>query len=132
MIDGYQYTNFSREVYPRGFYDRLIYIKERCGNPPVFITENGASFTDVLEDGKVHDPLRVSFLEGYMGEAAHAARDGVDLRGYFIWSLMDNFEWREGYTKRFGLVYVDFETQARVIKDSGFWVREMIQNQKAS
>lgn len=131
VVDGYQYTNFNREVYPRGFYDRLIYIKERCGNPPVYITENGASFTDVLEDGKVHDPLRVSFLEGYMGEAAHAARDGVDLRGYFIWSLMDNFEWREGYTKRFGLVYVDFETQARLIKDSGFWVREMIQNQKA-
>ncbi len=131
VVNGYQFTNFNREVYPRAFYERLMYIKERCSNPPVYITENGASFTDKLEDGRVHDPLRVAFLEGYMNEAANAARDGVDLRGYFIWTMMDNFEWREGYAKRFGLVYVDHATQERVIKDSGYWVRDMIRNQKA-
>jgi beta-glucosidase len=129
VVNGYQFTNFNREVYPRGFYERLMYIKDRCGNPPIFITENGASFTDKLEEERVHDPLRIAFLEGYIGEAANAARDGVDLRGYFIWTLMDNFEWREGYSKRFGLVYVDHATQQRAIKDSGYWVRDMIRSQ---
>jgi beta-glucosidase len=95
----------------------------------MYITENGASFTDVVENGRVHDPLRVSFLEGYMEAAAHAVRDGVNLHGYFIWSLLDNFEWNSGFSKRFGLVYVDHTTQQRIIKDSGYWVREMIHSQ---
>jgi beta-glucosidase len=129
VVNGYQFTNFNREVYPHGFYERLIYIKDRCSNPPIYITENGASYTDKLVEGRVHDPLRIAFLEGYMDEAANAARDGVDLRGYFIWTLMDNFEWREGYSKRFGLVYVDHATQQRAVKDSGYWVRDMIRSQ---
>jgi beta-glucosidase len=129
VINGVQYTDAGREVYPPAFYDILMRLKTEYGNPMMYITENGASFTDKLENGQVHDPLRVSFLEGYMSEAARAIRDGVNLKGYFIWSLVDNFEWNSGFSKRFGLVYVDHTTQQRVIKDSGYWVKKMIQSQ---
>jgi beta-glucosidase len=108
---------------------RRLFMKDEYGNPLMYITENGASFTDVLQAGQVHDPLRVSFLEGYMDAAARAIEDGVNLKGYFIWSLMDNFEWNQGYSKRFGLVYVDHVTQQRVIKDSGTWVKELLRAQ---
>jgi beta-glucosidase len=131
VINGVQYTNFGREVYPPAFYETLMRLKNEYGNPRMYITENGASFTDVVENGRVHDPLRVSFLEGYMEAAAQAIRDGVNLHGYFIWSLLDNFEWREGFAKRFGLVYVDHNTQERIIKDSGYWVRDMIRSQNS-
>jgi beta-glucosidase len=105
-------------------------LKNEYGNPRMYITENGASFTDVLENGQVHDPLRIAFLQGYMEAAAQAIRDGVNLHGYFIWSLVDNFEWNSGFSKRFGLVYVEHATQQRTIKDSGYWVREMIKAQR--
>jgi beta-glucosidase len=130
VIAGKQYTSTNREVYPPAFYDLLMRLKNEYGNPPVYITENGASFTDTVEDGQVHDPLRTAFLEGYMGAAADALRDGADLRGYFIWSLTDNFEWSLGYSARFGLVHVDFASQQRTVKDSGLWVKEMIRNQR--
>ncbi len=98
----------------------------------MYITENGASFTDVVENGNVHDPLRVSFLKSYMEAAAQAIRDGVNLHGYFIWSLVDNFEWSSGFSKRFGLVYVDHKTQQRIVKDSGYWVKALIQSQRVT
>ena len=104
-------------------------IKNEYGNPRTYITENGAAFADTLADGRVHDPLRVAFLEGYMEAAARAIRDGADIHGYFIWSLTDNFEWNLGYSTRFGLVYVDFASQQRTIKDSGYWLRDVIRNQ---
>jgi len=129
VINGRQYTNFGREVYAPAFYETLMRLKNEYGNPLMYITENGASFTDVLENGKVHDPLRIAFLESYMEAAAQAIRDGVNLHGYFIWSLMDNFEWREGFSKRFGLVHVDHAAQERIIKDSGYWVAELIRAQ---
>ncbi len=129
VINGAQYTNMGREVYAPAFYDALMRLKNEYGNPRMYITENGASFTDKVENGLVHDALRLAFLESYMESAAQSIRDGVNLRGYFIWSLLDNFEWREGFTKRFGLVYVDHKTQQRIIKDSGRWVQDMIKNQ---
>ena len=129
VIGGMQYTNAGREVYPPAFYTMLMRLKNEYGNPLMYITENGASFSDVIENGCVHDPLRVSFLEGYMEAAAQAIRDGVNLHGYFIWSLVDNFEWNSGFSKRFGLVHVDHNSQQRIIKDSGLWVREMIRSQ---
>jgi beta-glucosidase len=129
MIHGVQYTNAGREVYPPAFYTMLMRLKNEYGNPLMYITENGASFTDLIENECVHDPLRISFLQGYMEAAAQAIRDGVNLHGYFIWSLVDNFEWNSGFSKRFGLVYVDHKTQQRIVKDSGFWVREMIRSQ---
>ncbi len=95
---------------------------------PIFITENGMSCHDVVSlDGKVHDPNRIDFLARYLGQMEKAVDEGVDLRGYFLWLLMDNFEWGRGYSERFGIVYVDYNTQERVIKDSGLWYRDWIQ-----
>ena len=130
--DGVHYTGMGWEVYPEGLYGALMRFKDEYGNPPIYITENGAAYTDAVEDGRCHDPLRQEFLEAYMGQAAQAIRDGSDLRGYFIWTLMDNFEWATGFGKRFGLIHVDHDTQARTVKDSGYWVRDMIQAQAAS
>jgi beta-glucosidase len=129
VINGRQYTNAGREVYAPAFYEMLMRLKNEYGNPRTYITENGASFTDVVENGQVHDPLRIAFLESYMEAAAQAIRDGVNLHGYFIWSLVDNFEWNSGYSKRFGLVHVDHVTQERIVKDSGRWYAELIRNQ---
>lgn len=94
---------------------------------PIYITENGMSAHDwVSLDGKVHDPNRIDFLQRYLRELKRSAEDGTDIRGYFQWSLMDNFEWADGYTERFGIVYVDYATQQRIIKDSGYWYRDII------
>jgi beta-glucosidase len=93
---------------------------------PMMITENGAAFPDELVDGAVHDTDRIAFLESHL-RACHAALEsGIDLRGYLLWSLLDNFEWAEGYAKRFGLVHVDYATQARTLKDSALWYRDVI------
>lgn len=128
-----QYTAMGWEVYPQGLYDWLMRLTQDYGRPVLYVTENGAAFDDVVsEDGRVHDPDRIAFLQAYMSQAARAIQDGADLRGYFIWTLMDNFEWAEGFSKRFGIVYVDHRTQQRIIKDSGYWVRELIRHQQAS
>ena len=93
---------------------------------PIYITENGLSCHDVISlDGKVHDPNRIDFLARYLHELKKAAGE-IDLRGYFQWSLMDNFEWAKGYSERFGLVYVDYPTQKRILKDSAYWYQEII------
>ena len=92
--------------------------------PPMYITENGAAYPDaVAEDGSVHDPERIAYLDAHL-RAVHAAiEQGVDVRGYFQWSLLDNFEWAYGYAKRFGIVHVDYETQVRTPKDQRPLVR---------
>jgi beta-glucosidase len=91
------------------------------------VTENGAAFEDVPDDhGLVPDRARIRFLDGHLRAAHRAIQGGVDLRGFFVWSLLDNFEWAEGYSKRFGIVYVDFPTQRRLPKDSARWYRETI------
>jgi beta-glucosidase len=120
------YTQTSWEVFPRGLTDTLLWVKERYGNPPVYVTENGAAFYDppVVEGDRLADPLRVDYYRKHLA-AVHAARAaGADVRGYFAWSLLDNFEWSLGYSKRFGIVHVDFETQRRTPKDSArFYAR---------
>ena len=89
------------------------------------MTENGISLSDrVSLDGEVHDPLRIDFLQRYLSALSQALADGADVRGYFHWSIMDNFEWAEGYKQRFGLVHVDYETQKRTPKDSARWYAE--------
>jgi beta-glucosidase len=94
---------------------------------PMIVTENGAAFDDVVRvDGAVHDADRVSYLEQHVRAAHDALQNGADLRGYFVWSLLDNFEWAEGYAKRFGIVYVDYETQRRIPKESARWYRDVI------
>ncbi len=114
------HTETGWEVYPEGLTDVLQWVSERYGRPPIYITENGAAFYDppTVEDGSVADPLRVAYLRGHLRAARAAMERGVNLRGYFAWSLLDNFEWALGYAKRFGLVHVDYATQQRTLKDS--------------
>ena len=87
----------------------------------IIVTENGAAFPDVIVNGKIHDIKRINYLEQYLKQVLRAKHEGVNVSGYFVWSITDNFEWAEGYRPRFGLVYIDFETQERIIKDSGYW-----------
>ncbi|MEW6420710.1 MAG: GH1 family beta-glucosidase [Deinococcota bacterium] len=120
-------TDMGWEIYPRGLTDLLLRLKaDYPGLPPILITENGAAFTDRLEEGQVHDPERIHYLQNHLAALRRALDAGVDVRGYFAWSLMDNFEWAYGYEKRFGLVYVDYPTQTRVVKDSGHWYRQFL------
>jgi beta-glucosidase len=94
---------------------------------PIYITENGMANVDWVDlDGNVHDPQRIDYLRRYLREVRRAITDGVDIKGYFVWSLLDNFEWGEGFSKRFGLVHVDYATQKRTIKDSACWYRDLI------
>lgn len=123
---GFAMTSLQWRITPRVLYyvPKFLYDKYQI---PIYITENGMTNLDWVHlDGKVHDPQRIDFLNRYLRELKHAAEDGVDLRGYFHWSLMDNFEWNNGYAPRFGLVYVDYSSQRRIIKDSGYWYRQCI------
>jgi beta-glucosidase len=94
---------------------------------PVIISENGMARNDAVgSDGRVHDPERINFLRGYLRELRRACAEGIDVRGYFLWSIMDNFEWAAGYSQRFGIVYVDYPTGRRIVKDSALWYKEVI------
>jgi beta-glucosidase len=121
-------TSFNWEINPTEFRDVLLELHDSYQCPPIYITENGAYFDDLLSaDGKVHDTNRVAFLESYIKAMQDARERGVDIRGYFVWSLLDNFEWASGYRPTFGLVKIDFNTQKRIAKDSFFWYRDHIQ-----
>lgn len=126
--DGYPHTHFVWNVTPEALYWGPRFLHERYKRP-LYITENGLSNNDwVSLDGAVHDPQRIDFLARYLKACRRAVNDGVDLRGYFQWSLLDNFEWSEGYKHRFGLIHVDYETQKRTCKDSAFWYRDVIRS----
>ena len=115
-------TDFAWEVWPDGFYQLLTRISRDFNKPVMEITENGCSYGDTPDEhGQVTDQRRTDYCRGYIGAVARAMRDGADIRGYSHWSLIDNFEWAEGYSQRFGLTFVDFRTQKRTIKDSGKW-----------
>jgi beta-glucosidase len=125
------YTETGWEVYAQGLTDTLVMVKERYGNLPLYVTENGAAFFDppTAEGDRVRDPLRVDYLRKHLLAVHAALRRGVDVRGYFAWSLLDNLEWSLGYSKRFGIVHVDFATQKRTPKDSaGFYSRVIATN----
>ena len=108
-----------------------IDIHREYGGVPMMITENGMANDDYARpDGTVPDPERIAYVAGHLDAAARAVADGVDLRGYFQWSLLDNFEWAHGYSKRFGLVHVDYPTQRRTIKASGYRYAEIIRRHK--
>ncbi|WP_022882751.1 GH1 family beta-glucosidase [Gryllotalpicola ginsengisoli] len=123
------FTEMGWNIAPQGLYDLLVATHEAYPEYDLVITENGAAFADevVVEGGekRVHDPLRIDFLQRHFVAAHRAIRAGVPLTGYFVWSLMDNFEWAFGYSKRFGLVYVDYETQERIAKDSARWYAKL-------
>ena len=121
-----EYTEMDWEVHAPGLYRLLTKLQRAYPAVPIYITENGAAFKDVVQDGAVHDPRRVNYLREHIAACHQAINDGVDLRGYFAWSLLDNFEWSHGYSKRFGLTYVDYATQQRIPKDSFDFYREVI------
>jgi beta-glucosidase len=119
---GERLTEMGWEVYPSGLYDVLVRLSGEYPVSRLYITENGAAYPDQPdENGEVHDPDRIRYLSRHLQEARRALLAGVPLYGYFTWSLLDNFEWARGYRPRFGLVYVDYATQRRIIKDSGFF-----------
>jgi beta-glucosidase len=125
---GAEFTEMGWAVEPDGMHATLTGLRGRFGDlPPVYITENGAAFPDELgPEGEVADPRRIAYVEAHLDAVARAVADGVDVRGYFYWSLMDNFEWARGYAPRFGLVYVDYATQARIPKASYHWLKAVI------
>ena len=130
---GATYSETGWEVYAQGLIDTLAWIRDRYGNPEIYVTENGSAFYDppVAENGELDDPLRVGYLRKHL-RAVHAAIEvGCNLRGYYAWSLLDNFEWSLGYSKRFGIVHVDYATQARTVKSSGKLYAEVIASRGA-
>jgi beta-glucosidase len=129
---GYPLTRNDWPVEPQALYwgPRFLYERYKL---PIVITENGTGGLDWVHlDGQCHDPQRIDFLHRYLRELKRAAADGVDIRGYFLWSLLDNFEWNEGYRQRFGLVHVDYNTQKRTPKDSAHWYAKVIATNGAS
>jgi len=133
-IEGYPLTNFGWPVIPAGLTELLVMLRDRYQGqlPPVYITENGCSVADEPDAyGSVDDLPRISYLDGHIRAVADAIIAGVDVRGYLVWSLLDNFEWAEGYHQRFGIVYVDYETQRRIPKASYAWFRDLIAAQRA-
>lgn len=128
---GYDHTDMGWPAIPESLYWGARFISERYPLP-IYITENGIACADVVSaDGKVHDPNRITFLDNYIGELQRAIADGADIRGYFLWTFLDNFEWAEGFRKRFGLVYVNMQTQQRIVKDSAYWYKEVMETNGA-
>ena len=126
-IPGSEYTDMGWEVCAPTFRRLLVRINRDYQLPPIYITENGAAFKDkVMPDGKIHDDRRLDYLRQHFIQTRLAMQDGVDVRGYFVWSLLDNFEWGHGFSKRFGIVRVDFDTLKRTTKDSGDWYSKVI------
>jgi beta-glucosidase len=125
---GYERTDIGWPVYPEGFYKVLTYITNRYGNVPIYITENGSCYNDEPVDGRVRDDCRTKYLKQHLTTLSRSIESGVNIKGYLTWSLMDNFEWAEGYSKRFGIVHVDYRTQKRTKKDSFYWYKQTIAN----
>ena len=122
-----EYTEMGWEVYPRGLYELLVRVHRDYGPLPLYVTENGAAFEDKLQKDKtVNDERRINYLQGYLLECWNALEQGVPLKGYYVWTWMDNFEWAFGYSKRFGLVYIDYATSKRYPKNSAYWYKKVI------
>jgi beta-glucosidase len=120
-VNGHEFpsTDMGWEIYPDGLREVFSILHRDYDVPPLYVSENGAAFKDKLVGDTVHDPDRVHYIQRHLQEIADMIESGIDIRGYICWTLLDNFEWAEGYSKRFGLVHVDFDTQERTMKDSG-------------
>lgn len=123
--EGAAVTGMGWEVAPRKLAELLVRLRRDYSLPPLYITENGAAYEDEFLDGRIEDEQRRHYLETHIAAVADAIEQGVDIRGYFVWSLMDNFEWAHGFSKRFGIVHVDYPTQRRTLKRSGLWYRTL-------
>jgi len=118
-------TEMHWEIYPQAMHE-MLHSFSKYKFRKIYVTENGAAFPDAVHDGKIHDIKRTNYLQSNIAEILKAKREGVNVQGYFVWSLTDNFEWAEGYRPRFGLIHVDYETQKRTIKDSGHWYSDFL------
>jgi len=126
-------TDMGWEVFPDGLHRLLVRVTHDYDPRAIYVTENGAAFGDVrVHDGHVHDPERTSYIASHIDAVARAVADGAPVKGYFVWSLLDNFEWAHGYSKRFGLVYIDYPTLERVPKDSFYWYRDAIAGRRGA
>jgi beta-glucosidase len=132
LNNGLETTATGWDIDPQGLVDILSQVQRDYPPMPIYLTENGAAFDDVAVDGVVHDANRIDFLESHLASLATLRAQGVDIRGYFAWSLLDNYEWSEGYAKRFGIVHVDYETQKRTPKDSAHWYADLIKRHRAA
>jgi beta-glucosidase len=132
LNNGLETTATGWDIDPQGLVDILSQVQRDYPAIPIYLTENGAAFDDVAVDGVVHDDNRIEFLESHLASLATLRQQGVDIRGYFAWSLLDNYEWSEGYAKRFGIVHVDYETQKRTPKDSAHWYADLIKRHRAA
>ena len=128
---GREITDMGWEVYPEGLTELLVRMHQDYPVPPMYVTENGGAFKDQLQGGRVHDTQRRDYIARHIAAVADAMQQGVHMEGYMVWSLLDNFEWASGYEKRFGIVHVDYETQARTLKDSALWYRDFLRHHKA-
>jgi len=127
--DGTRFTAMGWPIDASGLTEELIRLRDRFGNPELYVTENGACYDDPLaQNGIVQDNDRIAYLRDHLAAAGDAVASGVKLRGYFVWSLLDNFEWAEGYSRRFGVVYVDYKTLNRIPKESYYWLAKFIKN----
>ena len=126
---GNDITDMGWEVYPEGLTALLVRLHRDYALPPILITENGAAFKDEVVDGQVHDVQRQSYIANHIAAVRDAMHQGVVVHGYFVWSLLDNFEWASGYEKRFGIVRVDYDTQRRTLKDSALWYRSFLKSE---
>ncbi|RZM07193.1 MAG: glycosyl hydrolase family protein, partial [Pedobacter sp.] len=116
-------------VYPASIYHMLKKYSSYTNMPSLIVTENGAAFPDILRNGIINDQQRIDFLQKYIGQVLRARNEGVNVNGYYVWTLLDNFEWAEGYHPKFGLVHVDFSTQQRIVKASGNWYKAFLKNE---
>jgi beta-glucosidase len=131
--EGSTYTDMGWEVHPEAMYKLLMQIENRYSPPAIYITENGSAFPDIVDhEGQVKDPERTAYLEGYLGSVGRAIADGAPIQGYFCWSLLDNFEWGHGYSKRFGLIHVHYPTLERIPKGSYHWYQDFIKTQRGA
>ncbi|HEV7620513.1 MAG TPA: GH1 family beta-glucosidase [Flavisolibacter sp.] len=122
------HTSMDWEIYPEGMYKILKKFNAYKRINKFIITENGAAFNDVISNGHIQDDYRIDFIEQYLEQVLKAKNEGINIDGYFAWSFTDNFEWTEGFKQRFGLVYIDYVTQKRIIKSSGYWFRQFLEN----
>ena len=125
--DWHPVTDMGWPIIPDGLLRQLRWISCESGNMPLYITENGSAEKDELTaDGRVHDAARIDYLRKHFKAAAEAISEGINLKGYYIWSFIDNFEWAKGYSKRFGIVYCDYATLERIPKDSAYFAKDVI------
>jgi beta-glucosidase len=128
LPEGVETTAMGWPVEPDGFTELLVRLHEEYVEVPIYVTENGRAVYDYVDpEGEVEDEERISYLDAHFRAAHDAMQQGVDLRGYMVWSLLDNFEWAEGYSKRFGIVFVEYGTQRRIPKTSARWYRDVIE-----